>query len=168
VFALVNIGQRGAATLGASGGVSGVIILYAWLFPRKTLLLYGILPVPMWMLGIIIVTMDALGAAGVMGGAIAYPVHLAGAAFGTLYYHFFFKRRRKLTGWLRLSSHRKRKPKLWVDSLEDSAPKPSEEDFNRRLDDVLKRYGEVGESGLTPEEREFLQRASRKFNEKRG
>jgi hypothetical protein len=42
----------------------------------------------------------------------------------------------------------------------------TEEEFNDRLDEILKRYGEVGESGLTPEEREFLQRASRKYAEK--
>jgi membrane associated rhomboid family serine protease len=168
IYVLVNLGEPGAGTLGASGGVCGVVILYAWLFPKKVLLLYGILPLPMWMLGVIMVIIDALGAAGVAGGCgIAFPVHLAGAAFGTLYYHLFFKRKRKLTGWLKWSSRPKRKPKSWADSLEKPSPKSSDDDFNRRLDEILKRYGEVGESGLTVEEREFLQRASRKFNQNR-
>lgn len=167
VYALVNIGEHGARVLGASGGVSGVIILYAWLFPKKTLLFYGILPLPMWMLGMFIVITDALGAAGAAGGGgIAYSVHLAGAAFGTLYYFLFFKRNKTLTGRLVFSARPKRKLKLWKEPPEQYPSKLSEAEFNRRLDEILKRYGEVGESGLTPEERDFLQRASRKFRVK--
>lgn len=168
VFALSNLHEPRAGVLGASGGVCGVIILYAWMFPSRTLLLYGILPLPMWALGVLIVVTDAVGAAGGLGGGIAYTVHLTGAACGTLYYFFLFKQGGKLTEWLGASAHPKRKPKLQI-YLQDDSPtnsSPTEEEFNRLLDEVLKRYGEVGESGLTAEEREFLQRASRKFAEK--
>ena len=168
VFTLTNLGAPRAAVMGASGGVCGVIILYAWLFPNKTLLLYGIVPLPMWMIGLFIVFMDSQGAAGVGDEGIAYSVHLAGAALGTLYYFLFLKQGMTLTGRMNSSSRPKRKPKLRVHMPDDSPPKPSkaEDDFNRRLDDILKRYGAVGESGLTAEEREFLQRASQKFAEK--
>ena len=168
VFALTNFNEPKAGVYGASGGVCGVIILYAWMFPKKTLLLWGILPLPMWVLGILIVITDAFGAAGALGGGIAYTVHLVGAAFGTFYYFVFFKQGMELTGWLDFSSHVKRKPKLKIHTPEDtpSNPPATDEEFNRRLDEILKRYGEVGESGLTSEERDFLQRASRKFADK--
>jgi len=167
VFALINLNVPNASVLGASGGVCGVIILFAWMFPKKMLLLWGILPLPMWVIGVLIVVMDAAGAARIAGCCgIAYSVHLAGAAFATLYYFVFFKRKRELTGWLDGSSRPKRKSKLWIHMPEDSSPKSSEEEFNRRLDEILKRYGEVGEAGLTSEEREFLQRASKKFAKK--
>jgi membrane associated rhomboid family serine protease len=172
VFALINFGDAKASVLGASGGVCGVIVLYAWMFPNKTLLLWGILPMPMWGIGMLIVVMDAWGAAGGLGGGIAYSVHLAGAACGTAYYFFFLKQRRKLTDWLDPAASPKRKPKLHIHTPEDttspSTPNSSatEDEFSRRLDEILKRYGEVGESGLTTEEREFLQRASRKFSDK--
>ena len=170
VFALTNINEPKAGVLGASGGVCGVIILYAWLFPHKTLLLYGIFPLPMWAIGALIVVMDAMGASGRGGyNGIAYSVHLAGAAFGTFYYFLFLKRGLKLTDGFGTSPSRvKRKPTLRIQAHEDSAPNSSEteDEFNRHLDEVLKRYGEVGESGLSSEERKFLQRASRKFAEK--
>ena len=167
VFALINFNVPSASVLGASGGVCGVIILFAWMFPRKMLLLWGILPLPMWVIGVLIVVMDAAGAARIVGCCgIAYAVHLAGAACGTLYYFVFFKQQRELLGWFDLFSRPKRKPKLRVHTPEDSSPKSSDEEFNRRLDEILKRYGEVGESGLTPQEREFLQRASQKFAKK--
>lgn len=175
VFALIHIDtskEAGAgvpdavaSVYGASGGVCGVVILYAWLYPRKTLLLWGILPMPMWAIGLLIVGMDALGATGRMPAGIAYSVHLVGAACGTLYFFLFFKSGHRLTSWFDVSSQRK--PKLRIHTPTD-APTDSwtDDEFNRLLDDVLKRYGEVGEAGLTPEEREFLQRASRRFAEK--
>jgi len=169
VFALINSGEPRAAVLGASGGVCGVVILYAWLYPRKMLLFMGIVPMPMWCIGILIVGLDALGAYGALGGGIAFSVHLAGAACGTLYYFLFLKRGTTLTGWLDASpsSTPPSKPKLRIHTPEDfPSDSPSDDEFNRLLDDVLKRYGEVGEAGLTPEEREFLQRASRKFADK--
>ena len=167
VFALINFDESKAAVLGASGGVCGVILLYAWMFPNKTLLLYGILPMPMWAIGVLFVLLDAWGAAGSLGNGIAYSVHLAGAAFGTLYYFLFFKQGMTLTGWLGFLFRPGRKSNLRIHTPEGSASNPSKEDeFNCRLDEILKRYGEVGESGLTSEEREFLRRASQKFAEK--
>jgi membrane associated rhomboid family serine protease len=169
VYALINIDAKNAGVLGASGGVSGVVILYAWFYPRKTLLFWGILPMPMWAIGVLIVAMDASGAAGTLGGNIAYSVHLAGAALGTLYYLLFFRQGIRLTGWLDASSRRpRRKTKLHVHVPEDSPQKSplTDDDFNRRLDEILQRYGEVGESGLTAEEREFLRRASKRLKKK--
>jgi hypothetical protein len=169
VFALTNIDVPNAGCLGASGGVCGVIILYAWLFPNKTLLLYGIVPLPMWAIGVLIVVMDAMGAAGHTGGGIAYSAHLGGAACGTLYYFFVLRMGLSLTDWLHSVPRSQRKPKLRVHSPpKNAAPKPTtpEDAFSYRLDEILKRYGEVGESGLTAEEREFLQKASQRFAEK--
>jgi len=167
VFTLINLNVPNASVLGASGGVCGVIILFAWMFPKKVLLIWGILPLPMWVIGILFVIMDAAGAAGIAGCCgIAYAVHLAGAAFGTFYYFVFFKQKRKLLGWVNsLSPPSSPKPKLRIHTPDDS-PKTSDEEFNHRLDEILKRYGEVGEAGLTSEEREFLQQASKKFAKK--
>ena len=172
VYALTSLHESRAGCLGASGGVCGVVILYAWMYPRKTLFLWGILPMPMWAIGALIVCMDAAGAAGSLGEQVAYSVHLAGAAFGTLYYFLFLKQGQTLTGWIDgvhgTGGHPKRKPKLRIQEPEHSASQSSvlEEDFSRRLDEILKRYSEVGEPGLTAEEREFLQSASKRFAEK--
>ena len=178
VFALTNLEAKSAGVLGASGGVCGVVILYAWLYPRKSLLFWGILPMPMWAIGVMIVVFDALGAAGTFGGGIAYSVHLVGAACGTIYYFLVLKQGTSLTGWLEMSeksqpsarepSQRKFQVHIHTqDTIHTRKTPPSpEDDFNRRLDEILKRYGEVGESGLTTEEREFLKQASRKFEKK--
>jgi hypothetical protein len=138
------------------------------MFPKKTLLFWGILPMPMWAIGVLLVGMDALGAAGLTGGRVAYSVHLTGAAFGTLYYFLFYKSGKRLTDRSNSSSHSKHKPKIRIHTPEDLPTDSSttDEEFNQRLDEILKRYGEVGESGLTSEEREFLQNAGRRFSAK--
>jgi membrane associated rhomboid family serine protease len=161
--------------LGASGGVTGIIILYALFYPTKTLLLWGILPLPMWAIGLIIVFMDAGGASGVGKGGIAYIAHLAGAGFALLYYLFFAQYRRKITdgftGWgNNFRKMFKRKPKLHTykenETKNQEIKSEKDEEFEKRLDEILGRYGKVGEAGLTKEEREFLQRASKKYRNK--
>ncbi len=169
VFCIVNMGERGGA-IGASGGCVGVVILYALLYPRKTLLLYGILPIPMWALGMFIVFMDASGAAGYTTQGVAYSIHLAGAAFALVYYFVFLSNgyrivdifflpaklfRRLFTSRAKVKIYRGDKPTKKSDK--------KEEEFERRLDEILGRYGQVGEAGLTPDERAFLKEASRKY-----
>jgi len=163
VYGLTNIGE-GIPCLGASGGVCGVIVLYALLYPNKTLFLYGILPLPMWMIGVFIVGMDALGAAGRGEGGIAYSVHLAGAAFALFYYFTFLKNRRRMTD---VFNRPKQKPTLKIfdgnDPPKKSTKTAADLEFDKRLDEILDRYGKVGEAGLTKEEREFLKKASQKY-----
>lgn len=160
-----------AASIGASGGVTGVVVLYAMLYPRKVLFIWGVLPLPMWAIGLLIVVMDAQGANGTGNQGVAYEAHLAGAAFALFYYAVFLRTRRRITdSFAGFGKMFKSKPKLRVF---DDAPKPEPKqksaqdvEFEKRLDEILDRYGKVGESGLTPEEREFLQRASKRYRNK--
>jgi membrane associated rhomboid family serine protease len=165
VYAIVQPAQ---GCLGASGGVTSVVILFALLYPNKTLMLYGILPMPMWLIGVLIVGSDALGYAGNRGG-IAFAAHLAGAAFALYYYFVFLRRGDKIINIVSdLGTLLKRKPKLKVHD-ESTAMQASQDDeeFEKKLDAVLDRYGKVGEAGLTREEREFLQYASKKYKNKK-
>ena len=162
VYGLIHFHEP-SVCLGASGGVCGVVVLYALLYPNKTLLFWGVLPMPMWMIGAIIVGRDALGAAGHGEGGIGYSVHLAGAAFALFYYFAFLKRRRRMTDFF---NPPKQKPKLKIyDGEPPKRPTKTVADleFDKRLDEILDRYGKVGEAGLTKEEREFLKKASQKY-----
>ena len=76
--------------LGASGGVTATVILFAVTYPRVTLILFPIpIPMPAWVLGLLLVGSDMYGAMsgkGVMGGNVAYTVHLGSAAFAAAYF----------------------------------------------------------------------------------
>ena len=72
---------------GASGAVTAVVILFALLFPHRTLLLFFVLPVPAWFVGLFMVGVDVYTA--LQGGThIAWGVHMAGAVFALAYYRF--------------------------------------------------------------------------------
>lgn len=78
--------------LGASGGVTATVILFAVTYPRVTLVLFPIpIPMPAWVFGLFLVGSDIFGAMhgeGLMGNNVAYTVHLGSAAFAALYYFF--------------------------------------------------------------------------------
>ena len=76
--------------LGASGGVTATVILFAITYPKVTLVLFPIpIPMPAWVFGLLLVGSDMYGAMhgeGIMGNNVAYTVHLSAAAFAALYY----------------------------------------------------------------------------------
>ncbi|SMP61169.1 Membrane associated serine protease, rhomboid family [Neorhodopirellula lusitana] len=156
----------GGITLGASGAVTAVMIMFACLYPNQEILLMFVLPVKAWVVAVGIVIMNLLGAAGLSGSTTAYEVHLAGAAFG----YFYIKQ-----GWsferIDLSSladipgtirTRSRRAKL---KLHDPEKKIREE--AQEADRILAKIHESGESSLTSKERKTLERYSRRQRENR-
>jgi membrane associated rhomboid family serine protease len=157
-----------SSVVGASGALAGIVVLYALNFPRRTLLLFFVLPVPAWFVGILVVGMDIHGAvARPEGSRIAYAVHLAGAAFALLYYglgwnfgrlwpkSFSFSLR-----WLRP------RPKLRVRSPDDEVGQP-EGNLTEEVDRILEKISREGESSLTRKERRTLETASRRYQKRR-
>jgi membrane associated rhomboid family serine protease len=71
-------------TVGASGSVMGLLVLYAFHFPRRQVLFYGIIPMEIrWLVGLYVL-MDLSGTMGGSSG-IANAAHLGGAAYGAAY-----------------------------------------------------------------------------------
>jgi len=172
IWGILNIHTQ-SACLGASGGVVGVCILFALMFPNRILYMWGILPLPAYAVGALIVIMDIMGAleVGPFGKQrIAFAVHLTGAYFAFIYnsYQWNFGRTlERLYG--RFLAPRPKKPKLKVynpEEEEKKRPKTEEEKFADQVDEVLKKYSHVGELGLTEQEREILKKASEAYKNK--
>lgn len=183
-YAVSTVSERSfemfPAVVGASGAVVGVTILFCMNFPRRELLVMGVLPVQAWVLGLVYVGFDlvsAFSAAFGRRGDIAFQVHLAGAAFAAAYF---------LLGWnfgalgpSRGTNPRRwfqRKPRLRVHSAADEArpaprraPPPADdanEDLDRRADEVLRKLHESGEESLSAKERRVLEEYSRRMRKK--
>jgi membrane associated rhomboid family serine protease len=151
-----------AQVYGASGAVAGIVVLYALNFPRRTVLLFFVLPMPAWVLGVLLVGMDLLGAAGSAGDSnVAYTVHLAGAAFALLYFKFRWNLTRLTDFRIGLPRLRPR-PKLRVHD-----PEQEWSDLNQEVDRILEKISREGEDSLTRKERHTLEEASREFQRRR-
>ena len=151
-----------APMYGASGGVAGVLVLYAFNYPRRKLLLWFILPVPMWLVATFVVMTDLIGSISRTSN-IAFTAHLAGAVAGLYYYKFGFSP----FAWIadRLSGvSLKRQPNLRIHTPEPEAD-PDEED--PRETEILRKINEQGIESLTSSERRYLEKASERYRRKR-
>ena len=69
--------------LGASGAVMGVIGVLIILMPNLKVLIYGILPAPLWMVGILYAALDIFGV--LYPSSVGSIAHLIGMGFGLLF-----------------------------------------------------------------------------------
>jgi membrane associated rhomboid family serine protease len=159
----------GHPLVGASGAISGVVILYALNFPRNTILLFFVLPMPAWVLGVFLVATDALGAMQQDGSNIAYSVHLVGAGAAALYFYFgwnlsHFGDRRFWRERLRPRPDLK----IHVPKDDESTPEPTiGQDLAEQVDQILEKIHREGETSLTRRERRVLESASREYQRRR-
>ncbi len=156
--------QKWPHLLGASGGVTAVVILFCLYYPRATLLLFFFIPTPAWLAGLLIVLIDMFGAG---PDRVAHDVHLTGAAFAAVYWYFgwHFGRMPGMAGIGRMvkaaGKSLQAKPDLRVHD-----PDPSYDDLDEEGDQLVEKVGREGMESLTPREREALEAYSRRMRQK--
>jgi membrane associated rhomboid family serine protease len=195
-WALISVMSHGfgpsGPMLGASGAVMAVAVLNTLYHPRREILLFFVLPMPMWLVLAIYLGSDLLsllqefrGAGRVAG--VAFAAHLGGALFGYAYKSFDLR-------WARLWSllPRRRRPRFRVIAAEPrDHDRPSsfatgpgrsatgtstqssatltvtEDQLDARLDEILAKIARDGRASLTEEENQILQEASRRARRRR-
>jgi membrane associated rhomboid family serine protease len=192
VWAALNLAGPAAGAgrmYGASGAVAAVFVVYAMYYPMREVLLFFVLPVPMWLAAVLFFGIDFLFLTQQLGGrapsaGVAFAAHLAGGAYGFAYKRFDLR-------WSRLLRPARFRPRLRVVRPEPRdpvaprpapagrstvsgagphpAPVPAEppERFDERLDEVLAKIAREGKGGLTEEENLLLQEASRRARSRR-
>lgn len=89
--------QPDLPALGASGAISAVILLFSFLFPRQTILIFGLIPIPAFWGALLFVGLDVWGLIEQAEGGglpIGHGAHLGGALAGVIYYFLFMRYRR--------------------------------------------------------------------------
>jgi membrane associated rhomboid family serine protease len=153
-----------APVIGASGGVTAAVILFCLLYPRATLLLFFVFPVPAWIVGIFLVAYDMFG-----GGAdrIAHDVHLTGAVFAAAYWYFGwnFGRLPGVDGIGRMikAAGKSLRPKP---DLRVHDPEQYYEDLDAEADKLLEKVKREGQASLSARERRTLEDYSRRMRQK--
>lgn len=88
VCALI-LNQPNLPALGASGAVSGVVMLFALLYPQQKIFLFGIVPLPAIWAAVLFVALDGYGLFNQSKGMsipIGHGAHLGGSLSGLIYY----------------------------------------------------------------------------------
>jgi len=95
------------AALGASGAIMGIIGVVIMLLPNLRVLFFFVIPMPLWIAGIVIAAIDIFGALG-CGGQVANVAHLVGLGCGLFYGWLLKGQKRKF--------HRKFEQKSYMSS----------------------------------------------------
>jgi len=159
-------GDTFGSMVGASGAVVAVMVIYVFHFPHRMFYFWGVVPVPAWALVLVYVVQDVVGFRSSLDGTnasnVAYIAHLAGAAYGAIY----FKTRFTLgslwpNGWKLPRLGKASKLKIHRPQVEEEAS------MQERVDRLLDKIYREGEASLSAEERKFLTDASRRYQQRR-
>jgi membrane associated rhomboid family serine protease len=170
------------SSLGASGAISAVLVVYAFCYPHQRVMLWFFLPMPVWLLVVIFVAVDSAGMLGAGPRGIGNAAHLGGAFFGLLYYQSNIR----LSNLIPSLPHRSGRRPVAKLRLVRSEPgelqgepvsagveaagrsiDAADEPFEIKVDRVLDKVSKLGPESLTAEERELLFRASDLYKKRR-
>ncbi len=154
----------GAAVVGASGAIFGVVVGFARYWPREEIYIWGILPIQARMLAIFMVAASLF--AGITGAqdGIAHMAHLGGLVAGFLFLLRWERQRHRRV------VNRQTRPRVPLEAVEAEAlrrwektiPRDHLHELNREaVDQLLNKARESGARTLTRDERAFLDRMAR-------
>lgn len=138
------------SVVGASGAVYTVMTLFALKWPHRPILLWLVLPVPIWLLAVLRVASDAMDLLQGRAGMTAVLVHLGGAAFGLLWY--------RGGSALTAALERRRRDRALKEFQAEAGTR-------REMDRILGKIQASGLSSLDARERAFLEQRSRELRE---
>lgn len=151
-----------AAIIGASGAVFGVLLGFAYYWPRDQILVWGIFPVESRVMVVVMTALALWGGFGATGGGIAHFAHLGGFAGGYVYLKLVQRRwgMEKFRRQTRPRGPRLETPSGAMDRWRRIKRDDLHEVNREELDRILDKISAQGLGSLTPGEREFLDRFS--------
>jgi hypothetical protein len=148
--------------IGASGAVTGVMMLYTMHFPTSLICLFWLFELEMrWVMLLYLIwdlhpVLLALSGEHIFTG-VANVAHLGGLAFGFVYARYHWRLERLVEGVSRLRLKvKKRRLRVWKPPQADRQPAVDP----ARIDQLLQKITELRPASLTEEERALLRKAS--------
>ena len=143
-------------TIGASGAIFGILVAYAMMFPNRPIYLYFFFPMKAKHLVILFGIIELMSSWSHTSDGIGHFAHLGGMVFGYLYLkreRFSYLLRDFLQG---SKSRREAQKRLWEEQNRD---------MERKVDEILSKVSREGMNSLTPEEKELLKGASKRYKQ---
>lgn len=156
-YALFNMDSY-VPTVGASGAIYGLLLAYAVLFPDNIIYIWFVIPVKAKYFAMIFGVIEFLASFN-QGSGVAHLAHLGGMLMGYGYLKW---------GRLRYTAPGQRM-REWKRKLDESAREREEqniEEVRREVDELLDKINRVGMDGLTRDEQQRLEKASKFLRDK--
>lgn len=142
-YALVSWG--GGAASGAGPGVCALLMIYTLHYPRQKVLFFFLVEMPQWLFTVIVA---AVYLSAFLNGVGGRATALGGGLFGWL----FFRYHGRLEAYLRRLDRR-------IERKEQQKAR----EIDQRVDELLDKINREGMAALTKKERDFLNRASKRY-----
>lgn len=145
------------AIIGASGAVYGVMMGFAYLWPRAPIYIWGVFPVQARTMVIVMTVLSLYGGFG-SGDGVAHFAHLGGFLGGFLFLRWWTRKTRAEAAPLQPVRPAASDIRRWEAISREGMHEVNREELER----ILGKIARDGGATLTPGEREFLERFSRK------
>ncbi|MDC0652330.1 rhomboid family intramembrane serine protease [Flavobacteriaceae bacterium] len=141
--------------VGASAGITAIVIGIATYIPNYQLQLRFIGYVKVWQLAGVFIVFDLISLAGGNGGG--HIAHLGGALFGYIYVSKASNKKISFSSWFyELFSKRKNPLQTVYKSTKRKNTNKSTDNKQAKIDSILDKISKTGYETLTKEEKEFL------------
>jgi membrane associated rhomboid family serine protease len=173
----VLIGGLSGPTIGASGAIMGVMVVFGILFPNRLIFLYFLIPVKVKYFIIVLVLIEIFAVNS--GGNVAHLAHVGGALTGLIYmlwdrsasFKNIFRSTSSYSGggnisntFKNISNPFKRKEKNVEDAQYYEVKDKDEENISQEeIDKILDKISQSGYQNLTEKEKKILFEASKKM-----
>jgi len=158
IMPLIDSSSGNHILMGASGTIYGLLAAYAMIYPKRKIMLYFLVPVPVrwFVIGLVVVEMMSMWRADNVG----HLAHLGGLLVGYLYLR---GGRRRFDEFLKARRRGKASSRFRVvDDPPSGRPgNGTSRGKQTRVDQILEKISREGLDSLTPEEQDILRRASR-------
>lgn len=157
-YAFVHAAHPFREVMGASGAITGLLVLFAIHFPDARIWLFFFFPVRARVAVLILLAMDLHATLIRQSDGIAHAAHLGGAlfAFGYSRTYVWFEERLRFVDRLLARRDRRR----------ERAREADDRAMDEGVNAVLEKVSREGIQSLTAEERALLDRASRKYRDR--
>lgn len=159
VVTIVALWGSGTYTIGASGAVYGILLAFGMAYPNRYIYIWFLIPIKAKYFVIIFGALEVLMSVSSTNDGVAHLTHLGGLVVGFLYLKLSDSRWRMPSGLGWLGRWRARQKGQQLRRRWDEHRELMEE-----VDRVLDRINEVGYEGLTDDERDVLERASKRLS----
>jgi len=141
--------------VGASGAIYGVLVAYGFTYPNKMVYLYGVFPlkVKYMVLGLGVIAFFASLSASQSN--VSHITHLSGMIIGIIYILFNFKWKKIHLWYIKM--------RLQSIQSKQNGNEDEETSIKIQVDKILDKLNDEGWENLTPQEEDFLTRASKRL-----